>query len=289
MDIFLLFFIFFFGAIIGSFLNVCAYRYNSGLSIWKGRSSCPTCNTTLSFFDLFPLFSFLFLWGKCRYCKSAISIRYVLVEIMTGFLFVLLYVYSYIVFPTAVFSIYEGVVFFPMSYRIAWMLYHGVIASLLIVIALYDIKHKIIPQLLVYTLIFLSFVYWFFPVLFGNIFFNFPTTYDLLAPFILFFLFAGIWYFSGGRAMGFGDAKLVLPMGVVLGLPVGISAITIAFWIGAVYAVGSMIYSRSKGDSSVGMKSEVPFAPFLILGYFIAFFIQPDLFYLTDILAMIEV
>ncbi len=287
MSIFLLIFIFFVGAIIGSFLNVCAYRYNSGLSVWRGRSICPTCNTTLSFFDLFPLFSFLFLWGRCRYCKSTISVRYVVVEILTGFLFVLITLYSYQLFPSITLLPNGSLATFPVLYRIAWVLYHSIIASLLIIIALYDIKHKIIPQAVVYAFISLSFVYWFFPSFFGFTFFQFPQTYDLLAPLVLFLFFASIWYFSSGRAMGFGDAKLVLGMGVILGLPVGVSAVTIAFWIGAIYALGLIVYARYSNKNNIHFKSQIPFAPFLIIGYFIAFFIRLDVFYLQDILTLI--
>ena len=79
--------IFVFGLIIGSFLNVCIYRYQSQESIAKGRSHCQNCDHSLSWYELIPIFSWIFLGGKCKSCKQPISIRYPLVECLTGFIF----------------------------------------------------------------------------------------------------------------------------------------------------------------------------------------------------------
>ena len=78
---------FFFGACIGSFLNVCIYRLPSSTSIINpSRSFCPQCNTAIQFYDNIPVFSYLWLKGRCRNCKASISLRYPLVELMTGIL-----------------------------------------------------------------------------------------------------------------------------------------------------------------------------------------------------------
>ncbi len=92
MNTILAIFYFLYGLVIGSFLNVVIYRLPLKLSIAVGRSMCPGCKTNLTAFDLIPLFSFLFLKGKCRYCGARISLRYPLVELLTAVLFVLCFV-----------------------------------------------------------------------------------------------------------------------------------------------------------------------------------------------------
>ena len=79
------------GLVIGSFLNVCIYRLPEGESIIKPPSHCPKCKKRLRGIDLIPVFSYLFLKGRCRYCKASISPRYVFVELITAVVFLLLY------------------------------------------------------------------------------------------------------------------------------------------------------------------------------------------------------
>ena len=89
MEWFILLFFFWFGLVIGSYLNVAIYRLPLHLSTVKGRSFCPQCHHTLSVLDLIPVFSWLGLRGKCRYCHASISLRYPLIEILTGVLYAL--------------------------------------------------------------------------------------------------------------------------------------------------------------------------------------------------------
>ena len=127
----LIFFVF--GAIIGSFLNVVIYRFNTGRGI-GGRSACFSCRRTLMPSDLIPVLSFIFLRGKCRGCKSAVSFQYPLVEIMTGFLF------AGVFYADQALLLVSPIAF---TYNVA---YHLVIMSILVVILVYDLKHKIIPR-----------------------------------------------------------------------------------------------------------------------------------------------
>ena len=83
--------VFLFGTVFGSFYNVVIYRLPLEMSIAKGRSMCFACKHPLGFFDLFPLFSYLLLGGKCRYCKTKYSPRYFFVELLTGILFLVAY------------------------------------------------------------------------------------------------------------------------------------------------------------------------------------------------------
>lgn len=235
------FLVFLFGLCMGSFLNVVIYRYNSGRGL-DGRSHCMSCGKTLEWYELIPVFSFIFQQGKCASCKSRISWQYPIVEFLTGALF-LGTVERY---GLTLFSVYACVV---------WML--------LMVIFVYDLKHKIIPDGIVYAFMILSFAssLWLFiegvswvPTLLSG-----PV---VALPFIL------IWAISMGRWMGFGDAKLALGIGWFLGVSGGYTAVILAFWIGAL--VGLILIFSNAGK--VGMKSELPFAPFLIIGIAIVFF-----------------
>lgn len=258
-------FIFCLGAIVGSFLNVVILRYNTGRTV-AGRSGCAQCGAQLRWFELIPVFSFLIQKGKCRTCGSKISWQYPLVELLTAVLFVL----SYVTFGV------ENIVGLVTSF---------VIWSLLVVILVYDIHHKIIPNAFVYAFIALSF---------GALFvtstwiptFELPTLMNVLAGPLIAFPFAFLWFVSGGRWMGFGDAKLSLGIGWILGITGGISAVFFAFWIGAVVSVAlvcveylrhSHARALSGAHGRFTMKSEVPFAPFLILGFALVFFWQINL------------
>jgi leader peptidase (prepilin peptidase)/N-methyltransferase len=246
--IFLPIIIFGLGLIIGSFLNVVILRLNTGRSIAVGRSKCASCSRVLAWYELIPVFSFLGLRGKCRSCKTQISFQYPLVELVTALVFVI--IYTHIVLP-------QG--FFWHSYLT--ILFAAVVASLLIVITIYDLRHKIIPDKIVYPFIFLSFIslIWkVFTVPAFSFLGGFSAGLLLAAPF--FFL----WFFSKGRMMGFGDVKLALGIGWLVGLAGGITVFFLSFWFGAI--VGLLLMAASRAH---GMKSEIPFAPFMIIALFI--------------------
>src|ERR1035437_5647474 len=124
---------FVFGLIIGSFLNVVILRLNTQKSL-GGRSACMSCMNKLSWYELIPVFSYLGLRGRCRNCKTKISIQYPLVELATGLIFGLLFLKFQDVFFLDTFS-------FSFTYA-----YYAFMFSLLVVVATYDLKHKIIPD-----------------------------------------------------------------------------------------------------------------------------------------------
>ena len=262
-------FFFIFGIIIGSFLNVVILRYNTGMGI-DGRSQCFSCGKDLRWFELVPLFSYLILRGKCARCKSKISWQYPLVEFMTGIVFAFIFLkYSYLL------------AFSSGSFVIA-LLFTLTAASLLIVIFVYDLRHKIIPDGLVYALALLAFI---------RLFVEVPhlwtrgTAADFLAGPLLAAPFAILWLVSKGMWMGFGDAKLALAMGWILGIERGFTAVMFAFWIGAAVSLVIIVVqkARLRGDGKqLTMKSEIPFAPFLILGLALIFFLDLHLFGLSQ-------
>jgi leader peptidase (prepilin peptidase) / N-methyltransferase len=255
----ILFFVFLLGVVVGSFLNVVGLRWNSGLDL-SGRSFCPVCRKKLSWWELFPVFSFFLLKGRCKGCRTNISWQYPLVEVWTGLIFVTTYIILNPIFTLSL---------------IRFALTIGIF-SIFVVITIYDLRHKIIPDPLVYIAICLG-------ILLQIITLN-TSLLDWLAGPMLFSFFGLIWLLSRGRAMGFGDAKLGLAVGLLLGAAQGISAIVLAFWIGTFVTLTYMTFIRLgfplwRGKKRLTMKSEVPFAPFIIFGAWISFIFQFDLFH----------
>jgi leader peptidase (prepilin peptidase)/N-methyltransferase len=239
------------GTIVGSFLNVLVFRYNTGLSVIHGRSQCFSCGKKLFWYELVPLFSFIFLKGRCLECKSKISSQYFWVEFLTGLIFG---------------GLYLKFGFNPI------LIFYLLAASILIAIAFYDFTHKIIPDAKVFSfdavaLIILALNYGIMNLLHGFGLLDFET------GFILFGFFTLLWLVSLGKWMGFGDAKLALGVGWMLGFSGGIFAIIAAFWIGAAWSILVLILEKLKiSHKRLTMKSEIPFAPFIILGVFIQIF-----------------
>jgi prepilin signal peptidase PulO-like enzyme (type II secretory pathway) len=260
-------FIFLLGTIIGSFLNVVIYRFNTGKPISRGRSICMTCNKTLRWYELIPLFSFLIQGGRCRRCASTISHQYPLVEFGTGLIFALL---AFHFVPLLAYS--------QKTYVIIVTLY-ALIFSLLMVIAVYDIRHKIIPDTLAYAYAVVALILVFVnPTGVGSLLMT-PSIWNVLAGPLCALPFGLLWLISGGRWMGLGDAKLVLGIGWMLGLMSALAALTLSFWIGAIAGILIMIMQSKK----LGMRTEIPFAPFLIIGTLIVFIFNLDIFSLARI------
>ena len=232
--------IFLFGLIVGSFLNCVIYRLKTNKSFLKGRSYCPNCKHQLQWPDLIPVLSFFLLKGKCRYCQKKISWQYPLVEIATGLLFLAIFNFSA-----------------PGGPASGWLFS---IIPFLIVIFVYDLKHYLIPDKVIYPAIAITFVY---DVLMSDIL---GMSDILISAFGAAGFFLAIVLISRGRWMGIGDIKLAFLMGLVLGFPKILVALFLAFMAGAI--MGMILVFLGKKT----LKSEVPFGPFLVSGTFIALF-----------------
>jgi prepilin signal peptidase PulO-like enzyme (type II secretory pathway) len=252
-----------FGLVVGSFLNVVILRYNTGKGL-KGRSQCLSCSKKLEWPELIPLISFLFQRGRCRGCDSRISWQYFTVEIITAVVFGLIAWQATLAFAGD----------YPWA-SLRFFIWNAGLISLLLVIAGYDLRHKIIPDELVYAFMGLAALTGF--VVHASLGFSQMVwlLHGLYSGGLLFIGFWALWHFSGGRLMGFGDAKLVFGLGLWLGLKVSLLALLIAFVVGAV--IGLVLISLSKWEKApvwlrkYTLKSEVPFAPFLVLGAITSF------------------
>lgn len=244
---------FIFGACIGSFVNVVALRYGTGLSFFRGRSFCFSCNEKLGFIDLIPIFSFLFLRGKCRYCHSVIPKNLLFSEIIMGFLSVCA-AYKVGFLQTGLLTNFN--VSFILDYLSLVSLF-----AIVFLITIYDIKHLIIPDTFLIALLLSSFVYWF-PLL---------VSLERVASGVLLSLpFLLIFYISRGRWMGFGDIKYIALIGYMFGLYQGVSVVTLSFWIGALVSVIILSLQKIRDKrglhpyfNKITIKSEIPFGPFL--------------------------
>lgn len=248
--------VFILGAVIGSFLNVVILRLHTGRSL-NDRSHCATCGTALSWYELVPLLSYAALLGRCRSCGARISPQYFLVELATGTAFALV---------------------FLAGFDAVTLILSLLAVSVLIVIAGYDLKHLIIPDEAVALLAALAFALLGYEAWLSEDLWH--ALEGLLASACAFLFFAGLWYFSGGRWLGFGDAKLAIPLGMLVGLSGVFSLIVFSFWIGAAVSLCILGIQAlvSRGQSRLPflrarlrMKSEVPFAPFLILSFLLVY------------------
>ncbi len=230
------------GAIAGSFLNALLYRYNTGRSVLHGRSACMHCGETLGGIDLVPILSYVFLCGRCRHCKSKISLQYLAVEAAAALLAI------------AIYMLHQDPWLFGVDF-LAWMT--------LLFIAVYDLRHQTIPWSASGALVFFAVLH---ILLLTPSLSSFAAGATLAAPLFLISLL------SGGRAMGWGDSALQLGIGLLLGLSAGFTALLLAFWSGAI--VGITLSALSKRYT---MKSEVPFAPFLVFGAVCAYFFNANI------------
>jgi leader peptidase (prepilin peptidase)/N-methyltransferase len=230
----MLFLIFVLGLIIGSFLNVVICRLPRGESLVYPPSHCTNCGHKLSPLELIPLISYIFLKGRCKSCGAKISIRYPLIELLTAIIFII----NYINFSNLI-ILATGLIF----------------SSILIVLALIDFDHQILPDRLTFTGIIVGLVFSFFR---SDITFIY-SLFGVLAAGGLLFLIA----FLSKGGMGGGDIKMMAMVGSFTGPILSISAI----FLGALIALLSHLPGIVSG--STGMKTKLPFGPFLALASFL--------------------
>jgi leader peptidase (prepilin peptidase) / N-methyltransferase len=231
------------GLLVGSFLNVVAWRLPRGESLAHPPSHCPGCGEQIKPWDNVPVVSWLALHGRCRSCKTKISIRYPLVELSTGLLYA-----AVVAFRSGTIEIVLGLL----------------LVTFLVPISLIDLDRRVIPNKLTLPLAVVSLI--------AVVAIAPSELLEYLAAGIGGFLFFFLAAFAYPRGMGMGDVKLAGAMGLALGRAVA-PAVLFAL-IGGV-AIGAAIIA-AKGAHE-GRKTAVPFGPFLALGSVIALFVGDSL------------
>ncbi len=239
--------IFAFGITFGSFLNCAIHRLKTGENL-RGSSYCPACRHKLSPLDLVPLFSFFFLKGGCRYCDKKISFQYPAVELITGLLFL---------------SVFISQPLEANLFTLGSLVSVLTITLFLVILFVYDLKHYIIPNRVIYPAIVFAFLF----QIFEN---NLSITPDLglalLSGLFSFLFFLGIYLATKGKGLGFGDVRYAAFMGLFLGFPEVLVGLFSSFLLGAFIGL-VLIVSGLKSR-----KDMIPFGPFLVIGTFFAFF-----------------
>lgn len=236
-------FAFIFGAVVGSFLNVCICRLPRNESIVLPSSHCPNCNFKIPFYDNIPILSYIALHGKCRSCGLPISLQYPLVELVNGLL--------------ALFLLIK----FGASLTFLALL---IFCSALVVITFIDLEHQIIPDVISLTGIPLGFVSSFFisDLYHEGMLLGWESSLIGIAVGggSLWLVASGYELFTKKEGMGGGDIKLLAMMGAFLGWPAIPFVIFVSSLIGSV--IGIIVMLAQKKDS----KLAIPFGPFLTLG-----------------------
>lgn len=259
------FFVFFFGLIIGSFLNALIWRLHTGESMME-RSKCPKCGKMIAWYDNIPVLSYLFLLGKCRKCHSHISIQYPVVELITGLLFVLAFNFQFSIFSTMIFK--DGIInfqtisnelIFKLDYEFFIALFRDFfLISVMTIVFVYDLRWYLILDVITLPAVGVLFVL--------NLVLGI-SWYSLLISGIIgggFFLLQFV--ISRGKWIGGGDIRLGFLMGVALGWPGILIALMLSYVGGAVIGGFLIIFGKKKWGS------QVPFGVFLSVATIVTLF-----------------
>lgn len=242
-------FSFIFGAVFGSFLNVLILRLPKNLSVVMPRSSCPKCNHLISWYHNIPILSYLYLKGKCAYCKEVISCQYLIVELFSAFLTLAL--------------------FLKLGLSLEFFL-STILIYVLIVLSFIDFKYKAVPDYLLLITLVLSF---------------FVTQYEIIDAFKYAFIVSGAFVLLNfvitfyiqnikarilkddslkeQEALGEGDIPILASIAVIL----GIKGALVAIFLSSVFAIiPSLYFSFVKKDI------QTPFIPYLVLGFLVEYF-----------------
>ena len=261
------------GLVLGSFVLVLAERSLTKKSFW-GRSYCPHCKKNLRWYDLFPVLSYIFLRGKCRYCKKGIGIEYLIVEVVMGVLIGYLFVLNPKIIP-------------ELFYKTFFI---GVLISLFIT----DLKKMLIPDRIIFPSLMIGFVLslgitiykisYLYSYLsqnqigkyllppYSDYFYRhalsaaYPFLTGILMAVVIGGFFWGLIIITKGKGMGGGDVKLGAFIGLMLGFPQSLIAIFLSFILGASFSLFLIAFKKKHFGQSI------PFGPFLVLGSLIVLF-----------------
>lgn len=233
--------VFIFGLFLGSFYNVVAMRTLKGENIATGRSHCTVCNHVLGVLDLVPVFSYIFLRGKCRYCKTKISPLYCLGELATGI--TLAYVYW----------------LFGLSID---FVIHFVLGSILVILTITDLIEKIVPNKIVFAGLVLILL---FRIISGE-----NLAFYILSS-IGVFIFLFLLMIASKDKLGGGDVKLYAVISLAIGAWKAFASIFFASFVALLITLPMIL--KKKMDR----KTEIPFVPFIWVGVLISYIVEINL------------
>jgi leader peptidase (prepilin peptidase)/N-methyltransferase len=228
-----------FGLVVGSFLNVCIHRLPRRESLNWPASHCTSCNRPLSWYENIPLASWLVLRGRCRTCRAPISIRYPVVEAITGVVFI------------------AGYAIYGLTPLLAARL---LFACAMIVLFAIDLRHQILPNVITVPGIVVGFV----------LSFALPPGWVssliglLLGGGVLYAIAEAYYRLRGIEGLGMGDVKMLAMIGAFLGWPLMLLTLVLASFAGSIVGVGLIVWGRC------GMKLALPFGTFLAIGALVA-------------------
>lgn len=289
------------GIVLGSFVLVLSDRGLTNKSFW-GRSYCPNCKKNLVWYDLFPIFSYLILRGRCRNCKKRIKLEYLVVEIVMGLLIGFLFWQSFINFKFALPGAvsfetvlnFNSIFNFKFSIFVFELLFKIFFIVILVALFITDLRKMLIPDriilpalkigfvsLLIFTIYKIGYIYYYLSqsnigrlllppssdyFLRHALLTAEPLLLGLVMAIIIGGFFWGLIIITKGKGMGGGDVKLGAFIGLMLGFPQSLLAIVLSFITGAVFSVGLLILGKKRFGQTI------PFGPFLVLGSLIALF-----------------
>jgi leader peptidase (prepilin peptidase)/N-methyltransferase len=259
--------VFVFGLTIGSFINVLIFRLPKGEDIVIKPSHCMTCGQRIKFYDLIPVFSYIFLRGKCRHCGEKISIQYPLIELLTAASLVGIYYIFGWTFSQGSFLIISSPISPDAIIKLIAMM---VLMVMFITVFFIDLKHYIIPNEIIIFGIAAGLI---FAILKGFNYYNWNYDWSSLKDAGLGFLVGGLTFFliviigewiMKAEAMGMGDVKLMAVVGLFLGFKITILSMFLAFIIGSIVSI-FLLATKIKGR-----KDQIPFGPFIVMGSVVA-------------------
>lgn len=244
-------FVFIFGAIIGSFLNVVIYRVPKAKSIITPRSYCAKCEKTIAWYYNIPIVSYIMLSGKCKYCNEKYSMNYFFVEVLSGLISLVLFIKLGI----------------SLEYFFMLALFYT-----LLVLSFIDFEYKAVPD----WILLLVFILGFFSI-YDNFLDSIKDAFIFVGAFVILDFFITFYIqnikskilkdetLKTQKALGEGDLPVIAVIGAVLGISSGLFAIFLA----ALFAIIPSIYNNIKRN-----EKQTAFIPYLSLGFFVEYIFQ---------------